>query len=318
MKVFVTGAHGYIGKSVTAHLIASGHSVLGLAHHESAASQLLALGAQVFHGSLSDPKGLIPAVEQCDAVIALAFNHNMEDMSIFAKSVAEAGEAIKEMGTALGDKKVLVLATGYAWPGDKDGVRREELEQDLDRSQAMFPRVDADLEIWKLAKKGHRVAIVRLPTTVHGSNDPGMIPNIITASKRAGTVGYIGEGKNRWAAVHREDTAKLFVTAMEKLADGSLQTGRSLHAIGDRGITTKEIAEHIAKGLGIKAESITAEEGAKRYGFIVGMAWGMDVTVSNEKTKEWTGWEPKECGLLEDINEGGYLTGPQHSKFLPK
>jgi nucleoside-diphosphate-sugar epimerase len=97
----------------------------------------------------------------------------------------------------------------------------------------------------------------------------------------------------------------LFVTAIDKLKDGSLETGRSLHAVGDRGITTKEIAETIAKGLGIKAESITAEESGKRGGFLVGMAWGLDIAVSNEKTKEWTGWEPKECGLLENIVNGG-------------
>jgi nucleoside-diphosphate-sugar epimerase len=321
MKVFVTGGHGYIGTTVTQQLLAAGHSVLGLAHHDSAASQLVALGAQVFRGTLSDPKGLIPAVEQSDAVIALAFNHNIgTDMSIFQQSVADAAAAIREMGTALGDDKVMILATGFPWPGDDQGVRREELEQDLDASKALFPRVAADIEIWKLAKQGRKVGIVRLPTTVHAPHgaDSGMIPNIITASKRAGSVGYVGEGANRWAAVHRSDAARLFVSAIDKLKDGSLDTGRSLHAVGDRGITTKEIAETIAKGLGIKAESMTAEESGKRGGFLVGMAWGLDIAVSNEKTKEWTGWEPKECGLLADIVNGGYLTGPEHDKFLPK
>jgi len=144
-----------------------------------------------------------------------------------------------------------------------------------------------------------------------------MIPNLITSARRSGTVGYIGNGQNKWASVHREDAAQLFIIALEKLGDGSLTSGKSLHAIGDEGITTKEISEVIAKGLGIGSESISAEECIKRARPVFGMVWGMEIRVSNEKTKEWTGWEPVECGLLEDIVKGGYLTGPQSSNLLP-
>jgi nucleoside-diphosphate-sugar epimerase len=145
-----------------------------------------------------------------------------------------------------------------------------------------------------------------------------MIPNLITSARRSGKVGYIGDGQNKWASVHREDAAKLFIIALEKLGNGSLPSGKSLHAIGDEGITTKEISQVIAKGLGIEAESITPEECVKRAGPVLGMVWGMEVRVSNEKTREWTGWEPVECGLLEDIGKGGYLTAPESCNLLPK
>jgi nucleoside-diphosphate-sugar epimerase len=320
MKVFITGAHGYIGSSVTRQLLASGHQVLGLAHHPEASLKLQALGAESFTGTISDPTQLIEAVKQCDAVITLAFNHhiaNDPDFSKFLHSIDEDAEAVRVLGNALKGKP-MVVAAGYSWPGDKDGVKREELEEDRDASEAVFPRIKTDLEIWKLAKEGAKVAIVRLPTTVHSPGDTGMIPNIITSNRRSGRVGYINDGQNKWAAVHREDAAKLFIVALEKLADGTLKTGRSLHAIGDEGISTKEISEVIAKGLKIKSESITPEECVKRAGPVLGMVWGMDIRVSNEKTKGWTGWEPIECGLLEDIEKGGYLTGPESSNLLPK
>ena len=267
MRVFITGAHGYIGSSVTKQLLASGHQVLGLAHHPHAALKLQALGAESFTGTISDPLPLIEAVKQCNAVITLAFNHhiaNDPDFTKFLKSINEDAEAVRVLGNAL-EGKPMVVAAGYSWPGDS-----------------------------------------------------GMIPNLITSARRIGKVGYIGEGQNKWASVHREDAAKLFMIALEKLANGSLPSGRSLHAIGDEGITTKDISEVIAKGLGIQSESITAEECVKRAGPVLGMVWGMEIRVSNEKTKEWTGWEPVECGLLEDIVEGGYLTGPESSNLLPK
>ena len=320
MKVFITGAHGYIGSSVTKQLLSAGHQVLGLAHHPEAASKLKELGAGSYPGTISDPSTLIHAVEQCDAVITLAFNHhiaNDPDFSKFLNSINEDAEAVAIIGKYLGSKP-MVVAAGYSWPGDSQGVKREELEEGRDASEAVFPRIKTDLEIWKLAKEGKKVAIVRLPTTVHSPGDTGMIPNIITSSRRSGEVGYVGEGQNKWAAVHREDAARLFVIALEKLVDGSLETGKSLHAIGDEGISTKEIANVIAKGLGIQAKSITPEECVKRAGPVLGMVWGMDIRVSNEKTTEWTGWVPRECGLLEDILEGGYLTGPQSSDFLPE
>jgi nucleoside-diphosphate-sugar epimerase len=320
MRVFITGAHGYIGSSVTKQLLASGHQVLGLAHHPEAAVKLQALGAESFTGTISDPLPLIEAVKQCDAVITLAFNHhtaNDPDFTKFLNSINEDAEAVRVLGNAL-EGKPMVVAAGYSWPGDEEGIKREELEEGRDASEAVFPRIKTDLEIWKLAKQGAKVAIVRLPTTVHSTGDTGMIPNLITSARRFGKVGYIGKGQNKWASVHREDAAKLFIIALEKLANGSLPSGRSLHAIGDEGITTKDISEVIAKGLGIQSESITAEECVKRAGPVLGMVWGMEIRVSNEKTKEWTGWEPVECGLLEDIVKGGYLTAPESSNLLPK
>jgi nucleoside-diphosphate-sugar epimerase len=212
----------------------------------------------------------------------------------------------------------MVVAAGYSWPGDEEGIKREELEEGRDASEALFPRIKTDMEIWRLAKEGKKVAIIRLPTTVHSPGDTGMIPNLITSARRSGQVGYVNEGQNKWASVHRKDAAKLFIIALEKLANGSLPSGKSLHAIGDEGISTREISEVIAKGLGISAESITPEECVKRAGPVLGMVWGMDVRVSNEKTKEWTGWEPVECGLLDDIEKGGYLTGPESSNLLPQ
>lgn len=320
MKVFITGAHGYSGSSVTKQLLAAGHQVLGLAHHPEAALKLQALGAGSFTGTISDPLSLIEAVRQCDAVITLAFNHhiaNDPDFTKFLDSINEDAVAVRVLGSAL-EGKPMVVAAGYSWPGDSEGIKREELEEGRDASEAVFPRIKADLEVWKLAKQGAKVAIVRLPTTVHSPGDTGMIPNLITSARRSGEVGYIGDGQNKWASVHREDAAKLFIIALEKLANGSLPTGRSLHTIGDEGIPTKEISDVIAKGLGIESESITPEECVKRAGPVLGMVWAMEVRVSNEKTKEWTGWAPVECGLLEDIVEGGYLTAPESSDFLPK
>ena len=319
MKVFITGAHGYIGSSITRQLVQSGHQVLGLAHHQGATTKLLALGAESFPGSISNPSTLIEAVNQCDAVITLAFNHDIADdpdFVKFLKSIDEDAEAVRVMGSVLNGKP-MVVAAGYSWPGDEDGIRRE-LEARRDPSEAMLPRIKTDMEIWKLAEEGQKVAIVRLPTTVHSSGDTGMIPNLITAGKRAGEVGYIGEGNNCWASVHREDAARLFITALEKLADGSLKTGISLHAIGDEGIPTKAIAETIAKGLDLQAVSVTPEEMTKRAGAVLGMVWGMDIRVSTDRTREWTGWEPKECGLLQDISDGGYLTATESSKLLPE
>lgn len=320
MKVFITGAHGYIGSSITKQLLASGHQVLGLAHHSEASMKLHSLGAESFPGTISNPAPLNEAVNQCDAVITLAFNHhiaNDPDFSKFMNSINEDAEAVRVLGDALKGKP-MVVAAGYSWPGDDEGIKREELEEERDASEAVFPRIKTDLEIWKLAKKGEKVAIIRLPTTVHSAGDTGMIPNLITSARRSGQVGYIGDGQNKWASVHRQDAAKLFIIALEKLGNGSLPTGKSLHANGDEGITTREISEVIAKELGIKSVSITPEECVKRAGPVLGMVWGMDIRVSNEKTKEWTGWEPKECGLLKDIVEGGYFTAPESSNLLPK
>jgi nucleoside-diphosphate-sugar epimerase len=319
MKVFITGAHGYIGSSVTRQLVQSGHQVLGLAHHQEAITKLHALGAAAFQGTISNPSTLIEAVNQCDAVISLAFNHDISidpDFTKFLKSIDEDAEAVRIMGNVLKGKP-MVVAAGYSWPGDDDGIRRE-LEVKRNPSEAVFPRIKTDIEIWKLADQGEKVAIVRLPTTVHSEWDTGMIPNLITCTRWNGEVGYIGEGNNFWASVHRNDASRLFITALEKLGDGSLKSGISLHAIGDEGIPTKVIAESIAKGLGVQAVSVSQEEMTKRAGAVLGMVWGMDIRVSNEKTKAWTGWKPKECGLLEDIKEGGYLTAPESSKFLPE
>lgn len=304
MKVFVTGAHGYIGKSVASQLVASGHTVIGLAHHDRAASALQEAGHSVHRGSLDDLDSLRAGAAAADGVIHLAFNH---DFTQYGKAIETDRAALTALGEVLvGTDKPLVYAQGMVSPGDEAGIQREDDE--FDPKSAFTPRALADNVAKDLASRGVRIATVRLPTTVHSYEDKGMIPILIGAAVKAGQVGYVGEGTNHWASVHRNDAARLFVMAFEALANGQLKSGKALHAIADKGIETREIAQVIADKTGLPTQSVDAAEMQKRAG-LIGMVWGVNVRADNQLTKEWVGWEPKEIGLLQDIKENYAVEG---------
>jgi len=295
MRVFVTGATGFIGSAVVQELIGAGHEVLGLARSQQSAKLLADAGAQVHYGDLQDLESLKVGVAQADGVIHTGFIH---DFTKFAAMCEVDRCAIEAMGEALvGTNKPFIVTSGTALVSGKLAVESDVRPTDSPNPRQTEEAADA------VAAKGVRVAVVRLPPSVHGEGDHGFVPILINLARQKGVVVYAGDGSNVWPAVHRFDAAKLFRLALEKNAEG----GTRYHGVAERGIPFKTIAEVIGKHLNVAVESKSNEEAAAYFEWFAHFA-ALNNPSSSQQTREQLGWEPVNIGLIEDIDNDYYFT----------
>lgn len=294
MRVFVTGATGFVGIPVVRELIAAGHQVVGLARSEAGSALLRATGAEVRRGSLEDLEGLRNGAAVSDAVIHLAFIH---DWSKMAESCEVDRHAIEVLGSALvgSDRPLIVTAgtAGLAGPG------QVATEDDNVPPGFPFPRVS---EQTALALSGVRASVVRLPQ-VHNTTRQGLLTYAVALAGERGASAYVGEGSNRWAAAHISDVARLYRLALEKN-----EAGARYHAVAEEGVLMRDIAHAIARRMNVPTRSITAEQAADHFGWL-GMFVGQDLLASSEQTRCKLGWNPTGPSLIADLERPGVSNG---------
>jgi len=312
MRVFVTGASGWVGRGLVPELTAAGHQVTGLARSDAAAQALQAAGAEVRRGSLDDLGTLRDAAASSDGVVHLAFKHDIAFSGDFAGATAADRAAIETFGAALaGTGKPFVIASGILGvlglpPGvvatERDGLAANpDGDREVPIGGANDRMANAHYTT-ALAGQGVRSSVVRLPPATHGNGDNGFIPVAIGFARQKGAAAYVGDGANRWPSVHRDDAARLFRLALESAPAGSV-----LHAVGDEGVPIREVAEIFAAHLDVPAVSVTPGQAADYVGFL-GSFWGFDGPASAQVTRDLLGWQPTRPGLIADLKEGHYFT----------
>ncbi|MGD0379728.1 MAG: SDR family oxidoreductase [Acidimicrobiales bacterium] len=303
MRIFVTGASGWIGSAVVPELLGAGHEVVGLARSEESAQRLEAAGAMVQRGDVDDPDGLANAAAASDGVIHLAFQHEVAFGGNFAAAAAADRRAVEAMGAALADSDrpfvlasgLLGLTTGRVATEDDGLVPGAEI-----RANPAGLRSATALLTLSLRGRGVRSSVLRFPPTVHGDGDHGFVATLVGIARQRGVSGYVGDGTNRWPAVHRSDAARLARLAVETAPAGSV-----LHAVADEGVPFGEIAETIGRHLGLPTASVGPADAAGHFAFL-GHLVGLDSPATAAVTRDLLAWEPTGPGLLEDLEQDHY------------
>lgn len=294
MRVFVTGATGFVGSAVVGELLGAGHEVVGLARSDVSAAALEAAGARVHRGSLTDLDSLKRGATEADAVAHLAFNH---DFSNYAQNCDDDRRAIEAMGSVLeGSRRPLVVTSGLAL------VAPGRLADENDMPSPGFPR-SSEQAAAAQAARGVAATAVRLPPTTHGAGDHGFVPHLINLAREKGVSAFVGDGDNRWPATHRNDAAKVYRLALERGA-----TDGPYHAIAEEGVPFKTIAETIGRNLGVPVEPRDPQDAEAHFGWFTMFA-AMDVPASSARTRALLGWAPEGPTLIEDLDGAGYFPG---------
>ena len=294
MRIFLTGATGFIGSALVPELIGAGHQVIGVSRSDAGAQALLDAGADVHRGTLEDPDGLRAGAAEADAVIHTAFDH---DFSRFVENCEKDGRVIAALGAALsGSDRPLVITSGtgigIAWPG-------EPASEDVFNADHPNPRIASELAGHALLEAGVNVSVVRLPQ-VHTPLKQGLISPLIAVAREKGFVAYVGDGRNRWAAGHLYDAVRLYRLAVEAAARGA-----RYHAVGEEGVSSREIAEALGRGLKLPVRSIAQEEAPAYFGWLIHFA-GMDMPASSTLTQARLDWRPKGPTLIADLERARY------------
>lgn len=302
MRVFVTGATGFIGSAIVNELTGAGHHVVGLARSDASAAALEAKGVAVQRGPLEDLDSLKRGAQASDGVIHAGYNHDWlhaaegDFFALFMAAAEADRRAIEAMGEVLaGSNRPLVITSGLL------GLTPGRLGTEDDAGDPASPRNASEVVTLAMAGTGVRSSVVRLPPSVHGDGDKGFVPGLIGIARAKGTSAYVGDGSNRWPAVHRLDAAVLFRLALEKAAAGS-----RLHGSAEEGVPFRDIAIAIGKNLNLPIVSVPAEEADEHFGRM-GRFVAMDAPNSSRLTRERLGWNPTHRTLLQDLEQGTYF-----------
>ena len=300
MHVFVTGGTGQTGPAIVAGLVGSGHWVTGLARSDAAAGRLQALGATPLRGSMEDLETLGAGAARADGVVHMANGGDFRDpASMTRREVA----AIRALGEALvGTGKPLVTTSGtLVMPPGRVGTEHDA----ADPASIGSLRIPGEQTCLGFAGRGVRAVVVRLAPTVHGPRDHGFVPMLIATARATGMSAYVGDGSNRWPALHRLDVADLFRLALEKAPAGHL-----VHGVGEQAVPFRSIAEKLAERLGVPSRSVTAEDAGRHFGnLFMARVFGTDAPASSEYTQQLLGWAPNHRKLLDDLDHGDYFDG---------
>lgn len=296
MRVFVTGATGWVGSAISEELRGAGHTVTGLARSDAGAAALVAAGVAVHRGSLEDLASLRAGAAAADAVIHTAFNH---DFSRFEENGAAERNAIDTLGSALaGTDRPLIVTSGIGLIAPGRLVTEDDVRDP--NAAAHVPR-DPESAAAAAAARGVRVSVIRLGASVHGAGDHGFVPRLIAFAREHGKSAYVGEGANLWPAVHRRDTARLYRLALERHAEHAVY-----HAVADEGVPFRDIAGVIGRRLNLPIVSVTGDDVDAHFGWFARFAQ-MDAAASSAKTQQLLGWRPTEPALLDDLEGAAYF-----------
>lgn len=297
MRVFVTGASGFVGSAVVQELMTAGHRVLGMVRSEEAAQKLQASGVEVHRCDLGDLESITKGAAECDAVIHTAFNH---DFTRFKENCEADRKVIGALATGLtGTSRPLVVTSGI---GVLNGYKRPVTEVDLPvADMQQMPRLATEEAVRTAGDMGVNAYLVRLPPSVHGRGDHGFVPMLIDIARNKGLSAYVGQGLNQWPAVHRLDAAVLYRLIVEQQPAQKI-----VHAVAENGIPFKDIADVIAAGLNVPLVSKAEAEAADHFGWFSHFAQ-INCPATATLTTQLTGWKPQQSGLIEDIKEGGYF-----------